>query len=185
MDFLGIAISELANISERRIDKLMNPALSGHPAFLATDEGLNSGLMILQVADRNGNKITNKRGEEIGEMFNKLSKEGKTIILVTHDMYIAKYADRNRKIFVFAHMLSVMPADYATDSSEEMQTLINIVSHYHVDYVVTAHNYAYARTEKGGTTYLASAPGSTVHEPVSTSQYAPSPRLSPFSSIPP
>lgn len=49
MDFLGIALSELANISERRIERLVNPALSnGLPAFLCKDGGLNSGFMIAQ-----------------------------------------------------------------------------------------------------------------------------------------
>jgi histidine ammonia-lyase len=48
MDFLGIAISELANISERRIERLVNPMLSGLPAFLVKDGGLNSGFMIAQ-----------------------------------------------------------------------------------------------------------------------------------------
>jgi len=47
-DFLGIAISELANISERRIERLVNPQLSGLPAFLVSDGGLNSGFMIAQ-----------------------------------------------------------------------------------------------------------------------------------------
>jgi len=50
MDFLGIAISELANISERRIERLVNPALSGLPAFLVNNGGLNSGFMIYQYA---------------------------------------------------------------------------------------------------------------------------------------
>jgi len=49
-DFLGIAISELANISERRIERLVNPQLSGLPAFLVEDGGLNSGFMIAQYA---------------------------------------------------------------------------------------------------------------------------------------
>jgi len=49
-DFLGIAISELANISERRIERLVNPQLSGLPAFLIEDGGLNSGFMIAQYA---------------------------------------------------------------------------------------------------------------------------------------
>ena len=49
-DFLGIAISELANISERRIERLVNPYLSGLPAFLVEDGGLNSGYMIAQYA---------------------------------------------------------------------------------------------------------------------------------------
>jgi histidine ammonia-lyase len=48
MDFLGIAVAELANISERRIERLVNPNLSGLPAFLVSDGGLNSGFMIAQ-----------------------------------------------------------------------------------------------------------------------------------------
>lgn len=47
-DFLGIALAELANISERRIERLVNPALSGLPAFLVDHGGLNSGYMIVQ-----------------------------------------------------------------------------------------------------------------------------------------
>jgi histidine ammonia-lyase len=48
-DFLGIALSELANISERRIERLVNPALSnGLPAFLIKNGGINSGFMIVQ-----------------------------------------------------------------------------------------------------------------------------------------
>jgi histidine ammonia-lyase len=48
MDFLGMAVSEFANISERRIERLVNPMLSGLPAFLVRDGGLNSGFMIAQ-----------------------------------------------------------------------------------------------------------------------------------------
>jgi histidine ammonia-lyase len=47
-DFLGIALAELANVSERRIERLVNPALSGLPAFLVDHGGLNSGYMIVQ-----------------------------------------------------------------------------------------------------------------------------------------
>lgn len=47
-DFLGIALSELANVSERRLERLVNPALSGLPAFLVENGGLNSGFMIVQ-----------------------------------------------------------------------------------------------------------------------------------------
>lgn len=50
MDFLGIALSELANISERRIERLVNPQLSGLPAFLTPEGGINSGFMIAQYA---------------------------------------------------------------------------------------------------------------------------------------
>lgn len=48
MDFLSMAVAELANISERRIERLVNPMLSGLPAFLVGDGGLNSGFMIAQ-----------------------------------------------------------------------------------------------------------------------------------------
>jgi len=48
VDFLSMAVAELANISERRIERLVNPMLSGLPAFLVSDGGLNSGFMIAQ-----------------------------------------------------------------------------------------------------------------------------------------
>ncbi|WAA11833.1 histidine ammonia-lyase [Fervidibacillus halotolerans] len=48
MDFLKIGMSELANISERRTERLVNPQLNDFPPFLSPDPGLQSGLMILQ-----------------------------------------------------------------------------------------------------------------------------------------
>jgi histidine ammonia-lyase len=48
MDFLGIALAELASISERRIERMVNPQLSGLPPFLTEHGGLNSGMMIAQ-----------------------------------------------------------------------------------------------------------------------------------------
>jgi histidine ammonia-lyase len=47
-DALGIALAELAAMSERRIDRLVNPLVSGLPAFLAADGGAGSGFMIAQ-----------------------------------------------------------------------------------------------------------------------------------------
>lgn len=49
MDFLKIGLAELANVSERRIERLVNPSLNeGLPAFLSAAPGLQSGAMILQ-----------------------------------------------------------------------------------------------------------------------------------------
>lgn len=49
LDYLGIAVSELADISERRIERLVNPQLNGGlPAFLTEKGGVNSGFMIPQ-----------------------------------------------------------------------------------------------------------------------------------------
>jgi len=47
-DFLAIAVAELANISERRTERLVNPQLSGLPGFLTKNGGLHSGFMITQ-----------------------------------------------------------------------------------------------------------------------------------------
>ena len=48
VDFLCIALSEVANLSERHTNRLLNPVLSGLPDFLVEGEGLNSGLMVAQ-----------------------------------------------------------------------------------------------------------------------------------------
>ena len=50
LDFLAIALAALAGISERRLERLVNPALNeGLPPFLAAEAGLNSGFMMAQV----------------------------------------------------------------------------------------------------------------------------------------
>ena len=48
MDYLAIALSEWANIAERRIERMVNPNLSGLPSFLIGEGGLDSGFMIAQ-----------------------------------------------------------------------------------------------------------------------------------------
>ena len=48
LDFLAIALAELANISERRTERMVNGMLSGLPRFLTKNGGLNSGLMVAQ-----------------------------------------------------------------------------------------------------------------------------------------
>lgn len=47
-DFLAIAMAEIADLSERHTNRLMNPVLSGLPDFLVEGRGLNSGLMVAQ-----------------------------------------------------------------------------------------------------------------------------------------
>jgi histidine ammonia-lyase len=49
LDLLAIACTQLQTISERRVEQLVNPSLSGLPPFLAANSGLNSGFMIAQV----------------------------------------------------------------------------------------------------------------------------------------
>ncbi len=49
LDFAAIALAEIGNISERRVEQLVNPALSGLPPFLVPQSGTHSGYMIAQV----------------------------------------------------------------------------------------------------------------------------------------
>ena len=49
LDVLAMALTQLASISERRVEQMVNPSLSGLPPFLAKNSGLNSGFMIAQV----------------------------------------------------------------------------------------------------------------------------------------
>ncbi|MCJ7458745.1 MAG: aromatic amino acid lyase, partial [candidate division Zixibacteria bacterium] len=48
LDFLGIAVSELGSISERRTAVMMDPNITDLPAFLTPEPGINSGLMMAQ-----------------------------------------------------------------------------------------------------------------------------------------
>ncbi len=48
-DYAAVAVADLATISERRVERLVNPSLSGLPAFLSPHPGTNSGMMIAQV----------------------------------------------------------------------------------------------------------------------------------------
>ncbi|HEX6308889.1 MAG TPA: histidine ammonia-lyase [Longimicrobiales bacterium] len=49
LDLLAIAVADLGAISERRVARLVDPALSGLPAFLTSDAGVSSGLMMAQI----------------------------------------------------------------------------------------------------------------------------------------
>jgi len=50
LDQLAVAVAEVAAMAERRLDRLVNPLVSGLPAFLAADSGVSSGFMIAQYA---------------------------------------------------------------------------------------------------------------------------------------
>ncbi|MBO0798231.1 MAG: histidine ammonia-lyase [Blastocatellia bacterium] len=49
LDYAAIAVADLGTIAERRVERLVNPVLSGLPAFLSPQPGTNSGLMMAQV----------------------------------------------------------------------------------------------------------------------------------------
>ena len=80
-----------------RLNHLPNELSGGERQRVALARALANNPDVILADEPTGNLDT-KRGEEVADMFNKLSKEGKTIILVTHDMDIAKHADRIYKL---------------------------------------------------------------------------------------
>jgi putative ABC transport system ATP-binding protein len=80
-----------------RLTHLPNMLSGGERQRVAVARALANNPEVILADEPTGNLDT-KRGEEIAQMFNKLSDEGKTIILVTHDMYVAKHADKIYKL---------------------------------------------------------------------------------------
>ena len=77
LDFLAIALAELADISERRVDRLLDPALNHDlPPFLARDPGLNSGLMLTQYGGGPGRRLQGARPPGLGGLDPDLGQPG-------------------------------------------------------------------------------------------------------------
>jgi len=80
-----------------RLDHLPSELSGGERQRVAISRALANDPEVILADEPTGN-LDSKRGEEVIEMFNKLSKEGKTIILVTHDNEMAKHADKIYKL---------------------------------------------------------------------------------------
>jgi putative ABC transport system ATP-binding protein len=76
-----------------RLNHLPNELSGGERQRVAISRALANDPEVILADEPTGN-LDSKRGEEIIKMFEKLSKEGKTIILVTHDLEMAKHANK-------------------------------------------------------------------------------------------
>jgi|TARA_B100001971_G_scaffold165190_1_gene155746 putative ABC transport system ATP-binding protein len=80
-----------------RLDHLPSELSGGERQRVALSRALANDPEVILADEPTGN-LDSKRGEEVAEMFHKLSDEGKTIILVTHDDEIASHADKIYKL---------------------------------------------------------------------------------------
>jgi len=76
-----------------RLDHLPGQLSGGERQRVAISRALANNPEVILADEPTGN-LDSKRGQEVAQMFVKLSEEGKTIILVTHDPEVAKYADK-------------------------------------------------------------------------------------------
>ena len=82
---------------ENRLSHLPNELSGGERQRVALARALANNPEVILADEPTGN-LDSKRGKEVAEMFVRLSKQGKTIILVTHDMEIANYAKKIYKL---------------------------------------------------------------------------------------
>jgi histidine ammonia-lyase len=115
LDFLAIALTALAGISERRIERLVNPALNeGLPAFLAPGAGLNSGFMMPQVtaaALASENKIL-AHPASVDSITTSGNKEDYVSMGMTAALKLKRVVDNTRNVLAIEAMAAAQALDF-------------------------------------------------------------------------
>lgn len=131
MDYLAMGLAELANISERRIEKMMNPAFSQLPAFLTKNSGLNSGMMIAQVtaaALASENKIF-AHPATIDNIPTSTDKEDHVSMGLTSGLKLQQVLENTRHVLAIELLCAAQCLDFLRPlkSSKSLETLYDKV----------------------------------------------------------
>jgi histidine ammonia-lyase len=117
LDFLAIALSALAGISERRIERLVNPALNeGLPPFLAPGAGLNSGFMMPQVTAAalvSENKIL-AHPASVDSITTSGNKEDYVSMGMTAAIKLKRVVENTRNVLAIEAMAAAQALDFVT-----------------------------------------------------------------------
>jgi histidine ammonia-lyase len=125
LDFLAIALSALAGISERRIERLVNPALSeGLPPFLAPGAGLNSGFMMPQVtaaALASENKVL-AHPASVDSITTSGNKEDFVSMGMTAANKLKRVVDNTRNVLAIEAMAAAQALDFYLHAATPLKT---------------------------------------------------------------
>jgi histidine ammonia-lyase len=125
LDFLGIALSALAGISERRIERLVNPALSeGLPPFLAPSAGLNSGFMMPQVTAAalvSENKVL-AHPASVDSITTSGNKEDYVSMGMTAANKLKRIVENTRNVLAIEAMASAQALDFYLHADKPLKT---------------------------------------------------------------
>jgi histidine ammonia-lyase len=125
LDFLAIALSALAGISERRIERLVNPALSeGLPPFLAPAAGLNSGFMMAQVTAAalvSENKVL-AHPASVDSITTSGNKEDYVSMGMTAAIKLKRIVENTRNVLAIEAMAAAQAIDFYLHGEKALKT---------------------------------------------------------------
>jgi histidine ammonia-lyase len=125
LDFLAISLSALAGISERRIERLVNPALSeGLPPFLAPGAGLNSGFMMPQVTAAalvSENKVL-AHPASVDSITTSGNKEDYVSMGMTAALKLKRVVENTRNVLAIEAMAAAQALDFFLDGDEPLKS---------------------------------------------------------------
>ena len=132
LDFLAIALSALAGISERRIERMVNPALNeGLPPFLAAGAGLHSGFMLAQVTAAalvSENKIL-AHPASVDSITTSGNKEDYVSMGMTAAMKLKRIVENTRNVLAIEAMAAAQALDFLAPlkTSKRLQFAYNAI----------------------------------------------------------